>query len=268
MKIQILLIVFNLIGYSLLGQIQVSDIERLEYSNDIPVPFKYNDTPYLIFKQKEKTSIFNIDTSGLTQGYVSDSRPFGSNYVGFSVFDQYLFEYYYSGYVCTDVSTKEILDTISFGIEFELVHRGGIIDNRFSYSYLSDSLNEIHLYFYDLESKESQIIKIENSRIVISDITVFIIENNKEVYHYDLANFQKDLLFSYADEVANVGRFGDHIFVADSSNLLNIFDSIGIVETLNCFEEEDEIRRLELVGNSLFASVSGVNSNGSDSLKC
>ncbi|MFT6336213.1 MAG: hypothetical protein ACJATI_002969 [Halioglobus sp.] len=257
-----------LLSINLIGQVQVSDVEKLEYSYETPIPVTYNDSTYLILRRKEKTNIYGIDSKGIQFNHSIRSRPFSTRQSSYSIIDQDFVEYYESGLLRSNFLTGEVLDTVNFGNELRYTNRGAKIEDRYMVTYLWDASFKFYVHIYDLELKESQLINVEESGVISNNKNLFFIDKNKEVYHYDLENKQKELLYIYENEISSFGNFGNNIFISDTTKSVNIFDDSGIIDIVDCFDEDDYISRLGLVNEFIFAKISIPGSTMGDSLKC
>ena len=268
MKAHLLFILFLFFNSCLFSQIQVSDIEERDFSYETPIPITYNDSTYLILRRTEKTDIYGVDAKGLTFNHSFRSRPFSSRQSSLSIVDNELIEYYKSGFVRSNFTTAEVLDTVNFGNVLKFTHRGAKIADRYMVTFLWDASFKYYLHIYDLDLKESHINNVEESRFIINNNSLFFIDNRKEVYIYDLVNKQKELLYTYENEISSFGKFGDNIFISDTTKLVTVFDKNGIIETYDCFDGNNDISRLDLVNGFIYANITNLGSNMGDSLKC
>ncbi len=267
MKNSLLALILLLFGNNLHGQLQVSDIEYLEYSyHDTPNLMEYNDTSYLVHRFPNETIIYKLKNDGVSFYHTYDEQPFVDRQSGLLSFDNIIVEFHLSGYMVMDFTEGTVLDTVYFSNEYKYNSYRKLIKDRFLVTNIWDHNAKSFLYVYDMLEKESHIIDFELSRYTLSDETIFFIDSATQICNYNLILNERDLIEITEDSIFSFGFVDDNLYIIDKNKIIHINDQEGIIHSIDCFSSYDIIFGVTIIEDYIFARVG--ESTGSLNLTC
>ena len=184
-----------LLTVELFGQIQVSNIETLEYSLRNCTVFGFENETYLFNHVDNETQIFTFTQEGIT--FLQESEKISENT---TITENLYFQYGSEGYTITDYTIGELLHSVRYPNEYSQYGRYTTINNH-HITFVKDSDFNIYLHLYDMDSKQSKVLNIDGSRVLSNNGILYFFENDTDMSTYNFASGEREFLYSFSDVI-------------------------------------------------------------------
>lgn len=249
-----------LLTVELFGQIQVSNIETLEYSLRNCTVFGFENETYLFNHVDNETQIFTFTQEGIT--FLQESEKISENT---TITENLYFQYGSEGYTITDYTIGELLHSVRYPNEYSQYGRYTTINNH-HITFVKDSDFNIYLHLYDMDSKQSKVLNIDGSRVLSNNGILYFFENDTDMSTYNFASGEREFLYSFSDVIGIGFQTNNNFYTINSNNKILLYQNGEIESVIDCFSSYSSISRIRFEGDYVFATV--VKDTGASNLVC